>query len=69
MIFDAYYDGWFCVDINYGMKTGWQQIDGVWRYFNPISDGKMGIMLVDTWIDGWYVDKNGIWNGGMQKEY
>lgn len=69
MIFDAYYDGWFCIDINYGMRTGWQQIDGVWRYFNPVSDGKMGIMLVDTWIDGWYVDKNGIWNGGMQKEY
>lgn len=45
------------------MKTGWQLIEGKWYYFNPLSDGKKGIMLTDTWIDGWYVDQNGVWNG------
>lgn len=54
--------GYFYIDINTGMKTGWQLIDGKWRYFNPISDGKKGIMLQDAWIDGGYVDKNGVWN-------
>lgn len=62
-LFDANYDGWFYVDINSGMKTGWQQINGKWYYFNPVSDGRRGVMLADAWIDGWYVDKNGIWNG------
>ena len=51
--------GLLCVDFNNGLVTGWQQIDGLWYYFNPISDGRLGIMLVVTWIDGWYVDQNG----------
>lgn len=34
------------------MKTGWQLIDGEWRYFNTLSDGKKEIMLEDAWIDG-----------------
>ena len=59
-IFDAYYNAWFYVDANSGMRTGWQQIDGRWYYFNPVSDGMKGSMLRDTWIDGWYLDKDGI---------
>ena len=50
------------------MKTGWQMIDGKWYYFNPISDGKRVIMFMDTWIDGWYADKDGIWNGEVTKD-
>lgn len=37
--FDGSYNGWFYVDINAGMKTGWIQIDGKWHYFNPGPDG------------------------------
>lgn len=68
LIFDANYDGWFYIDINAGMKTSWQMIDGKWYYFNTVSDGRRGIMLVDTWVDGWYVDKNGIWDGKEKEE-
>ena len=25
-------------------------------------------MLVDTCVEGWYVDKNGIWNGKEKEE-
>ncbi len=53
---------------NTGMKTGWQMIEGNWYYFNPYSDGKKGIMFADTMVDGYYVDKNGIWNGEARKE-
>lgn len=44
-----------------GMKTGWQLVAGVWRYFNTVSDGKRGIMMTDTTIDGYYIDAEGIW--------
>lgn len=60
-VYDAALGGMFYVDINTGMKTGWQLIDGVWRYFNPVSDGKRGIMLTDTTVDGYYIDAEGIW--------
>ena len=50
------------------MVTGWAQIDGQWRYFNPVSDGKRGIMLTDSWIDGWYVNPDGIWDGQAQAQ-
>lgn len=68
LIFDPDLGGTFYIDINTGMKTGWQMIDGKWYYFNPISDGKRGIMFADAWIDGWYVDKDGIWNGEAKKD-
>ncbi len=58
--------GWFYVDINFGMLTGWQQIGSVWYYLNPISNGKKGICLLDAWIDGWYVDATGAWDGKAQ---
>ena len=61
MVYDAALGGTFYVDITSGMKTGWQQIDGVWHYFNTASDGKRGIMLVDTTVDGYYIDAEGIW--------
>lgn len=61
MVYDVALGGTFYVDINSGMKTGWQQVDGVWRYFNTESNGKRGIMLTDTTIDGYYIDAEGIW--------
>lgn len=67
MIYDEALGGCFYIDINTGMKTGWTSVDGIWYYFNPVSDGKKGIRLENTWIDGWYVDENGIWNG-QQKQ-
>ena len=61
LVYDAALGGTFYVDINSGMKTGWQQVDGVWRYFSTVSDGKRGIMLVNTTVDGYYINEEGIW--------
>lgn len=61
LVHDAALGGMFYVDIETGMKTGWQLVDGVWRYFNTVSDGKRGIMMTDTTVDGYYIDAEGIW--------
>ena len=61
---DEDYGGWFYMDLEHGMQTGWTLLDGVWYYFNPISDGKRGIMYAGQRTpDGYYVDKNGVWDG------
>ena len=61
---DEDYGGWFYMDLEHGMQTGWGLLDGVWYYFNPISDGKRGIMYAGQRTpDGYYVDKNGAWDG------
>ena len=61
---DENYGGWFYMDPEHGMQTGWVFLNGVWYYFNPISDGKRGIMYAGQRTpDGYYVDKNGIWDG------
>lgn len=62
---DAGYGGsWFYVDINSGMKTGWQMVNGIWRYFNPVSDGRQGAMVTASRTpDGYYVKENGEWDG------
>lgn len=38
------------------MVTGWQKIDGLWRYFN-----QDGTMAVNTVIDGFPVNEDGVW--------
>jgi len=38
------------------MKKGWQKIDGNWYYFYYDE----GSMAHDTWIDGYYVNSNGV---------
>lgn len=44
------------------MLTGWQQIDGIWYYFNPSSTGGVGKLLTNTVIDGIYsVNEKGQW--------
>ena len=61
---DENYGGWFYMDLEHGMQTGWMLLNGVWYYFNPISDGKRGIMYAGQRTpDGYYVDKNGVWDG------
>ena len=61
---DEDYGGWFYMDLEHGMQTGWVLLNGVWYYFNPISDGKRGIMYAGQRTpDGYYVDKNGVWDG------
>ncbi len=39
------------------MVEGWTQVDGNWYYFYP-GDGSKA---VDTWIDTFYVDRDGVW--------
>lgn len=61
--FDPVLNGWFYLDINTGMKTGWQIIDGKWYYFNPVSDGTKGMMFKDKMTpDGYYVNADGVWD-------
>ena len=61
---DEDYSGWFYMDLERGMQTGWVLLDGAWYYFNPISDGKRGIMYAGQRTpDGYYVEKNGVWDG------
>ena len=49
---------WYYLDSNSGeMKTGWfNDTDGKWYYLN--SDGSMAY---DTYIDGYYVNSNGVY--------
>lgn len=37
---------------------GWYQVEGNWYYFYP----ETGIRAANTYIDGFYVDENGIWH-------
>ena len=61
---DEAFGGWFYMDPERGMQTGWVLIDGVWYYFHPVSDGRRGIMYAGQKTpDGYYVDENGAWDG------
>ena len=62
-IYDTFYQGWFYMDANQGMLTGWQFIDGKWYYLNPVSDGTRGIMYAKKRTpDGWLVKEDGSWD-------
>ena len=61
---DEAFGGWFYMDPERGMQTGWVLIDGAWYYFHPVSDGRKGIMYAGQKTpDGYYVDENGAWDG------
>lgn len=61
---DEDYGGWFYMDPEHGMQTGWVLIDGKWCYFHPTSDGMKGLMYAGRRTpDGYYVDENGVWDG------
>lgn len=60
----AMFTGWikrdgktYFTDSNGEMLEGWSQIDGSWYYFYPGS----GEMAFSTWVDGAYLDADGIW--------
>ena len=63
-IFDPAINSWYFIDINAGMQTGWKLINKKWYYFNPISNGTKGKMVTDSWIDDYYINKNGEWEEG-----
>lgn len=63
-LFDAAFGGWFYVNGDHGMQTGWVLVDGKWYYLNPVSDGRRGVMYKGTKTpDGWYVGEDGSWDG------
>ena len=53
---------WFFFDANGHMLTGWFFDGNNWYYLNPVSDGTKGAMIVNAWIDTYYVDENGVWD-------
>lgn len=60
-VYDNGYNGWFYLEASGAMLTGWQQINGIWYYLNPISDGSQGLMAADAWVEGYYVGADGAW--------
>ena len=51
-IYDTLYQGWFYMDENQGMLTGWQFINGKWYYLNSnqmcIRDSRQGDTAVSA---------------------
>lgn len=63
-IYDAAYKGYFYLDENAVMVTGWVFINGSWYYFHTVSDGTKGIMLRNCKTpDGYFVGPDGKWDG------
>lgn len=60
-LYDSQLQRWFYLNGDGAMATGWQMIDGRWYYFNPQPDGTRGAMAADTWVEGFHLDKDGVW--------
>ena len=64
LVYDAGYRGWFYMDENSGMQTGWVLINERWYFFNPVSDGTRGMMFVGRKTpDEYFVTEDGSWDG------
>ena len=53
---------WHYLGNDGAMRSGWQQIDGIWYYFykqNDVNGGEYGAMSVNTSIDGWKIQADG----------
>ena len=62
--YDAGYRGWFYMDENSGMQTGWVLINERWYFFNPVSDGTRGMMFIGRKTpDEYFVTEDGSWDG------
>ena len=62
---------WYYLDPASGvMLTGWQFINGKWYYLSKISGAvPLGSMYREIRTpDGYYVDKDGVWDGLETKE-
>lgn len=68
LIYDQARQGWFYMDRNNGMKTGWALVEGEWRYFERSGPSTQGRMVSDTWVGGWYVNEKGVWDGKNEQE-
>jgi uncharacterized repeat protein (TIGR02543 family) len=65
---DETFGGWFYIDPERGMQTGWVRLGGAWYYFHQVSDGRKGIMYAGRKTpDGYYVDENGAWMAKKNK--
>ena len=42
-------------------SNGWQRIDGKWYYFNEVSDGTRGALMINTQMGEYYVNQGGVW--------
>ena len=58
--YDPAYQGWFYLGDDGAMVTGWKEIEGKWHYFSPVWDGRRGMMLLNTVIDGWIIGEDGV---------
>ena len=64
LVYDAGYRGWFYIDENSGMQTGWVLINERWYFFNPVSDGTRGMMFIGRKTpDEYFVTEDGSWDG------
>lgn len=55
---------WWYIDSSDGIPCiGWAQADGNMYYWNAESQG-LKMMVTDQWVDGWYLDENGIGHSG-----
>lgn len=64
LVYDAGYRGWFYMDENSGMQTGWVLINERWYFFNPVSDGTRGMMFIGRKTpDKYFVTEDGSWDG------
>ena len=52
---------WYYMRSNGVMAIGWTKVKNKWYYFN-----KDGSMASNEWINGYYLDKDGTWNGKAQ---